>query len=252
MTKTILPYRIALALLALGPTLGHSQQINLLTEESYPFQFTENKKLAGMAVEVVAEMFKRAEVPFSQEVLSWQAAYDRVQLYPNTCLYSAARTEDRERLFKWIGPIVQNKWAVFAKKGFKGSVSKPDDLREYRIGVLQGDAKERYLKNLAVPFRVAHSDDAAIPTKLTLNRTEPGKVDLWVTGYYSGVNFAGKSSVKDVVPVWVFEQSDNYLACYFGISKSLTDKLGVALASMKRDGTYDVIVGRYEAKGRAK
>jgi len=248
------PYRIALlAAMALAvPAAAMAQTINLLTEDAYPFQYLDNKQLTGMAVEVVTETFKRAGVAHKDEVLSWKDAYDRAQVYPNTCIYSTARTENREKAFKWIGPIVENKWAAFAKKGFTGKLSKPEDFAQYRVGVLQGDAKERYLKDLRVTFRVPESDDAKNPSKLTLNRTEPDKIDLWITGYYTGAHVAAKTGVKDIFPVWVFQSSENYLACNLSLPEATADKLQKALDAMKRDGAHAAIVARYEARIKAK
>lgn len=247
------PSRIALivAICATAPGVAVAQTVNLLTEDAYPFQYMENKQLAGMAVEVVNEVFKRAGVAHKDELMVWKDAYDRVQMYPNTCIYSTARTENREKLFKWIGPIVDNKWAAFAKKGFKGSLSRAEDFNQYRVGVLKGDAKERYLKDLAVTFRVPEADDAANPPKLTLNRTAPDKIDLWVTGYYTGAHVAAKSGVTDIFPVWVFKTSENYLACKPSLPQATLDKLQQALDAMKRDGTHAAIVARYEAMTKA-
>ncbi len=247
------PYRIALlvAMLSSVQTIAIAQTINLLTEDAYPFQYLDNKQLTGMAVDVVNEVFKRAGVARKDEILSWKDAYDRAQVYPNTCVYSTARTENREKVFKWIGPIVENKWAAFAKKGFKGTLSRPEDFAQYRVGVLQGDAKERYLKDLRVTFRVAEPDDAKNPPKLTLNRTEPDKIDLWITGYYTGAHVAAKTGVKGVVPVWVFQSSENYLACNLSLPQATADKLQGAIDAMKRDGTHAAIVARYEAKVKA-
>ncbi|MDK9704674.1 MAG: transporter substrate-binding domain-containing protein [Sulfuritalea sp.] len=247
------PYRIALLIAALASTLeiAAAQTINLLTEDAFPFQYLEDKKLTGMAVEVVNEAFKRAGIAHKDEILSWKDAYDRTQIYPNTCVYSTARTENREVVFKWIGPIVENKWAAFAKKGFKGTLSRPEDLAQYRVGVLQGDAKERYLKDLRITFRVPEADDARNPSKLTLNRMEPDKIDLWITGYYSGAHIAAKTGVKDVVPVWVFQSSENYLACNLSLPEATVGKLQKALDAMKRDGSHKAILSRYEAKIKA-
>jgi len=235
-------------MLAAVPVVTLAQTLTLLTEDAYPFQQMENQQLAGMAVDVVNEVFKRAGVAHKDELLLWKDAYDRAQMYPDTCIYSTARTESREKLFKWIGPIVSNKWAAFAMKGFKGRLARADDFNQYRVGVLKGDVKERYLKDLAVPFRVPEADDAANPRKLTLNRTEPDRIDLWVTGYYSGAHVAAEAGVKDVYPVWVFRTSENYLACQRSLPQATVEKLQRALDTMKHDGTHAAIIARYEVK----
>ena len=84
------PLRIALcaALCSPAPVAAVAQTINLLTEDAYPFQYLEDKKLTGMAAEVVNEVFKRAGIVHKDEMLSWKDAYDRAQVYPNTCVYS--------------------------------------------------------------------------------------------------------------------------------------------------------------------
>ncbi len=235
------------ACIAALPLVGAAQSLTFVTEEAFPFQYLEQQRLTGMAVEVVNEMVKRAQVNRKDELLSWKDAYDRAQLQSNTCIYSTARTESRERLFKWVGPIVENKWAAFAKKGFAGSLTKPEDFRQYRVGVLQGDAKERYLRDLAAPYRFPVADDAANPPKLTLDRKAPDKIDLWITGYYGGKHVAAKTGVTDLAPVWVFQTSPNYLACNPGVATGVVEKLQAALDGMKRDGTHAAIVARYDA-----
>lgn len=238
---------ILFSLCTLAAAAGVSAQtIQLVTEDAYPFQYLENRQLTGMAAEIVAETFKRAGIAHNDEMLSWKDAYDRAQLYPNTCIYSTARTENRERLFKWIGPIVENKWAAFAKQGFTGKLEKPTDFKAYRVGVLKGDAKERYLQDIAVTFRSPETDDAANARKLTLDRMAPDKIDLWVTGYYTGLHAARKIGVTDIGPVWVFQTSQNYLACHKGVAADTVGKLQAALEAMKQDGSHAAIVARYE------
>jgi polar amino acid transport system substrate-binding protein len=230
----------------MATTHAIADTIQLVTEDAYPFQYIENRQLTGMAADIVGEMFKRAGIAHNDEMLSWKDAYDRARLYPNTCVYSTARTDNRERLFKWVGPIVENKWAAFAKKGFTDKLAKPADFKAYRVGVLKGDAKERYLQDIPVTFRSAETDDAANARKLTLDRTAPDKIDLWVTGYYTGLHVAKKIGVTDIAPIWVFQTSQNYLACHSGTSAEAIQKLQAALDVMKQDGSQAAIVARYE------
>lgn len=250
--KNINRFVLSLGLLVSCSFSVSAQTLTLLTEDAFPFQYVEKEKLVGMAVDVVNEMFKRAGVAHKDELLSWDKAYDRAQMYPNTCIYSTARTENRENSFKWIGPIVENKWAAFAKKGFAGVIKGPDDFSKYRIGVLKNDAKDRFLKDLAIPFRVQANDDSTNPPKLSLSRTEADKIDLWITGYYTGPHIAAKVGVKDIVPVLVFQTSPNYLACRSNIANQTLDKLQHALDAMKRDGSYNAIVGKYETLVKAR
>ena len=50
------------AIAALADGAASAQSLRLVTEDSYPFQYLENKQLTGMAVEVDTEMTKRAGI----------------------------------------------------------------------------------------------------------------------------------------------------------------------------------------------
>jgi polar amino acid transport system substrate-binding protein len=249
------PLRVALlaAICSTAPAAAVAQTINLLTEEAYPFQYLDNKQLTGMAAEVVTEIFKRAGIAHKDEMLTWKDAYDRAQVYPNTCIYSTARTENRAKAVQvdradrgeQVGGLCQGRASRARWRALTTSSS-------IALASLQGDAKERYLKDLAGHLpRSAEPDDATNPSKLTLNRTEPDKIDLWVTGYYTGAHIAAKTGVRDIYPVWVFETSENYLACQQSLPQATADKLQKALDAMKRDGTHAKIVARYEARIKA-
>jgi polar amino acid transport system substrate-binding protein len=249
---SIPPARSILALLAFLPLGVAAQTVTLLTEEAYPFQYLEDQRLTGAAVEVVGEMFRRAGLGHKDELLPWNEAYRRALASPLTCVYSTARTKDREGQFKWVGPIVVNKWAFFARKGFADPIGRPTDLKQYRIGVLKADAKERYLDGLGVLSISSETDDAANPPRLTLDRNEPDKIDLWVTGYYAGAYIAAKAGVTGVVPVRVFHTSQNYLACHPSVPEVELGKMQAALDAMKRDGTHGKIVAKYVARLKVK
>lgn len=73
-----------------------------------------------------------------------------------------------------------------------------------------------------------------------------------ITGYDTGAHVAAKTGVKDIYPVWVFQSSENYLACNLSLPEATADKLQKALDAMKRDGAHAAIVARYEARVKAK
>ena len=101
---------VAAIVLMFSVHAAHAQLITFLTEESPPFNFSQGGKPAGLATDVVNEMIKRAGISPRFEILAWDPAYRRAQADKDTCLYSTARIENRERLFGWIGPIA----AIFA------------------------------------------------------------------------------------------------------------------------------------------
>jgi len=225
-----------------------SLALTLLTEENPPLNYTENGKLTGMATEVVAEMAKRAGISVKTEVTEWKTAYGRAQSERDTCLYATSRLENRERIFTWVGPIAISRWVLFAKAGFTPHIGSLADARPFRIGGVTYDAKTEYLKQNGVTNIFEVADDKINPGKLTLDRKELGRIDLWITNASRARLVAAQAGVKDIKPVYAVREDESYLACSPRTAANTIKALTSALESIKKDGTYKKIVERYENK----
>ena len=235
---------LAGSLLAAQPALA----LKLLTEENPPLNYTENKKLTGMGTEVVQEMGKRAKIKLDFEVMPWNKAYEKAQADKETCLYSTARLENRENAFKWVGPIAINKWGLYALDGFKPKIASLKDARPYRIGGVERDAKTEFLKQQGVTNIVEEKSNSLNPPKLTLNRKEGQKIDLWITSIADAKRVATQAKVPSVKLVLRVREEESYLACSPRTAPATLKALEGALASMKKDGSYDKIVKSYESR----
>jgi polar amino acid transport system substrate-binding protein len=154
--------RLFAAVAAVAVTgMASAQSARLVTEESFPFQHLESRKLKGMAADVVSEMPQRARIAVEHELMSWKDAYERAQRARNTSVYSTTRLENCEKLFKWVGPIVENRWAAFGTLGMKQKPATLAELRYVRVGVLEGDAKATKL--MAAPSRRPSTRSATTP-----------------------------------------------------------------------------------------
>lgn len=240
-----MPCLILLAALCAAPA---AHALDVVTEENPPFNFTDNGKLSGLSTEVVVEIGRRARVPLTFSVLPWPQAYDRAQTKSNTCLYSTARLENRERLFKWVGPLAQNSWALFAKKDFKDPVKSLADARPYRIGGVTNDAKIMWLRENAVTNVVTVDEDRQVPPLLTLDRKKNGGVDLWVTGLYAQKAAARAAGVDDIKLVLKLRDEPLWLACGPSVAGATVKAMNDALESMKKDGSLGRIVEAYDKR----
>ncbi|HET9405475.1 MAG TPA: transporter substrate-binding domain-containing protein [Burkholderiales bacterium] len=231
-------------LLASQPALA----LKLLTEENPPLNYTENKKLTGMATEVVQEMGRRANMKLDFEVMAWEKAYEKAQADKETCLYSTARLSNRENAFKWVGPIAVNKWGLYALSGFKPAIKSLKDVRPYRVGGVERDAKTEFLKQQGVTNITEERDDKLNPAKLTLNRKEAQKIDLWITSVASARKVAAQAKVPGVKLVYVVREAESYLACSPRTAAATLKSLAGALDGMKKDGSYQKIMKAYESQ----
>lgn len=220
--------------------------LKLLTEENPPLNYTENKKLTGMATEVVQEMGKRAKINLETEVMAWDKAYGQAQADKETCIYSTARLPNRENAFKWVGPIAVNRWGLYALGGFIPTINSLKDARPYRVGGVARDAKTEFLKQSGVTNIFEEKDDKLNPPKLTLNRKEPQKIDLWITSLSGAKQVAAQAKVPNVKLVYAVNEAESYLACSPRTSAATLKALAEALDGMKKDGSYDKIMKAWE------
>lgn len=235
---------LAAVLAAPQPALA----LKLLTEENPPLNYTENQKLTGMATEVVQEMGKRAKIKLDFQVMTWGNAYEKAQDDKETCLYSTARLPNRENAFKWVGPIAVNKWGLFALGGFKPEIKSLNDAKPYRIGGVARDAKTEFLKQGGVTNIFEVKDDRLNPAKLTLDRKEAQKIDLWITSAATAKRVAERAKVPGVKLVYLVREEESFLACSPRTAPATLKALADALDSMKKDGSYGKIVKAYESR----
>jgi len=222
--------------------------LTLLTEENPPFNYMANGKLTGLVTELVLDAAKRANVPYTIELLPWNRAYMRAQAEKDTCLFATARLDSREKLFNWVGPLANNLWAVYGRGNFAGSVRVLTDLKPYRIGGVVNDAKVEYLKENGVTNIKQALDDRMNPPRLLLPAEDPNHIDLWVTGYYGERDLARAAKVSDIKLVFIVREIPLYLACSPLTAPRVVKALSEALEKMRTDGVLAEVAATYEKK----
>ena len=216
---------------------------SIMTEEYPPFNYTEDGKLTGLSSEVMFELISRLGHPNNIKVLPWSRGYKLIQDKDGMILFSMTRTEQREDMFKWVGPVAPNKWVFFAKKGSGLSINSLADAKKVKkIGTYKDDAAESFLKQEGFANIESVVDDLANVKKLAA-----GRIDLWIVGQLQGV-FKAKSVTGDASTFEkVFDVKETQL--YIAFSKSTPDavikKWQAELDRMKADGTYDAIMKKY-------
>jgi polar amino acid transport system substrate-binding protein len=137
-----------LTFLALTPAPAHAGwEISYLTEEYYPFNYTEDGDLKGISVNLLRLIWKELGQPDQPiQVMPWARAYDRVCNVSNTVLFSMARTSQRENLFRWAGPIATVRFVLVARKSSRIVLDDLDKAEGYRIGTLRDDITDALLQ----------------------------------------------------------------------------------------------------------
>lgn len=219
----------------------------LLTENFPPYNMAKNGKnfaqdenINGIAVDIVREMFKRADITYSLTLrFPWERIYKLALEKPGYGVFVMARLPDREKLFKWVGPIGPDDWIMLAKADSKISLETLEDARKYKIGAYKGDAiAETLAKQGLKPIVVLRDQDNA--KKLT-----SGQIDLWATGDPAGRYLARQDGVTGLKTVLRFNSAELYLALNKNVPDETVAKLQAALDKLRKEGVVDEIMARY-------
>ncbi|GGY02676.1 substrate-binding periplasmic protein [Paludibacterium paludis] len=213
--------------------------LRLLTEEYPPFNMTEAGKAGGLSTEIVRELMKRAGVKSTVEVMPWIRAFNLAVLEPRTCVYSTTRTDSRGPLFKWVGPLVENPWVLYARAGSAHAVTGLEGARPYKIGGYGGDAVSQFLVERGFEVDLTHTDVQNI------RKLQAGRIDFWATGKYLGAYLVAREKATGLSPVLTFNSTFMYLACHRSLPDSQVRDLNGILHAMQKDGTLARINAKY-------
>jgi polar amino acid transport system substrate-binding protein len=219
----------------------------LLTENFPPYNMAKNGKnfaqdenINGIAVDIVREIFKRAEINYSLTLrFPWERIYKLALEKPGYGVFVMARLPDREKLFKWVGPIGPDDWIMLAKADSKITLESLDQARKYKIGAYKGDAiAETLTKQGLAPIMVLRDQDNA-------KKLVHGQIDLWATGDPAGRYLARQDGVTGLKTVLRFNSAELYLALNKNVPDEVVAKLQAALDQLRKEGVVDDIMARY-------
>ena len=78
-------------------------------------------------------------------VYPWKRAYNFALTKKNNAVFSMIRSQKRENLFKWVGPIAEKRFSFYARKDFNFKINSFEDLRAFSVGVQRGSFAEDFL-----------------------------------------------------------------------------------------------------------
>ena len=226
--------------------------ILVMTEDLPPFNFEEGSQITGISTEVVRHIFQQGGFKMTQgdiQLYPWARAYHDVKHFPNTALFSMARTAEREDLFLWVGPLLNVTIGVVAKKDRNIDIRSIDDFKNYRIGTVRDGAPEQLLIKAGVPLE--NLDRLALPEQ-NIRKLCSGRIDLFVfnvqTIQYKMVKLGIDPS--DYETVYLLKTPSLYLALHKGTAPEIVEKLQKSLDGMKRPDKngvvlFDKIVDKY-------
>jgi polar amino acid transport system substrate-binding protein len=231
---------LAVCILVANAQADSFPSVRLLTEDDPPFNLVDaSGHIGGVSTEMVREIFKRAAIPYSLELKPWARVYNMALSDKTACLYSTTRSKERENLFQWVGPLLENPWALYGGPLSPKKIHSLEDARAFTIGGYIDDAVAQYLIDRGFSVELA-ADDLSNVRKLAV-----GHIDFWATGIYHGRYMTTRENMPQLRPVLIYSSSVLYLACNRAMPDAQIQRLNQALDSMQHDGFMARVRKRY-------
>lgn len=234
----------SLIALALAGSFLCAQPLTIYTEISPPDQYLDpNGELAGFGHDIVREIQRRTGNTDPIEVVPWIRGYKAIQERPNVVLFSMARSEERDSLFKWVGPLRETAYSFYARADSKSVLKSLEDARGLKwIGVYKEDARDQYLTKQGFT-----NLDRSIDSQVILKKLMAGRIDCMVETA-DGIGDLAKAvgfKREDVREVFSFLKVQIYIAFSKAAPTATVKAWSRALQAMKRDGSFERIHRRY-------
>ncbi|WP_108096008.1 ABC transporter substrate-binding protein [Pseudomonas sp. GV071] len=227
---------IALPALAFAEPQNTLGKLRVLTEHSPPGEYQEpSGRVTGPTAEMVRELMRRAGETAEIEMHPWKRGYDYALSSQQVALFETTRTREREKLFKWVGPIKRISRGLYT---LEENAQPLDNLEQARsstgICAYNGDSSADML--LQNGF-----DNLSLPTlpEQCLSMLLHKRVEMWATSDIEKDAFLATVGLPPVTIKRVLELDirELYIAFSLATPDSTIQRWQRVLDEMKRDGT---------------
>lgn len=239
--------------MAATPPLIFAQSVDdivFMTENYPPFNFEEDGRLQGISTDLMVLILKNLDSKQTREdirLLPWARGYRLTLNQKNTSLFATTRTAEREKLFKWVGPITTTSIGLLARKERKIKINSLADIKKYRVGVVRSDIGEQLLVNAGIPLQNLDRVGGTDATLTSITKLNKGRIDVW--SYETNVAKwevkAKGFKVDEYETVYVLKEGELYFAFHKDTPEGLLQQLQDALDVLKAQGAHQKIIDKY-------
>jgi polar amino acid transport system substrate-binding protein len=227
--------------IALAPLASSAESLTVLTGPIEPYAIEKGDR-PGAAVEVLAEVAKRADVQLNFKFEPWARAQADAQSGKEVAILPLTRTPERESKYVWIIPLLSDQIYLNAVHNDL-EITSLDKAQGLTVATLRGTPQEDALRKAGVA-KIELTMDEDTGAKML----KAGRVDAWyargmVAAFTYAKNGGDPATLRRGAGT---ETAPMFLGASLDFPKQLAVKLSNALDSMKADGSYDRILKSYK------
>lgn len=238
-------YRIAIGLTF--ATTGLAAPSVIYLEENFPpYSYLEQEKPSGYCVALMTELKQRLGWTTPIELVPWQRAERAARSDASVLVASMVRNNEREKHFLWLARLFGQSIEIYRlRNSTSPKVTSYDELKNYRIGTLQGSASLSALRTHGFPEAQI---EAVNSFQLNINKLRANRIDYMtmsppVLRYIVGSKLVVESefdSVLTLVPTRSF-----YLVANPAFPEPYQQAIERVMAELNKDGTIEKLSGQY-------
>ncbi|WP_238340407.1 transporter substrate-binding domain-containing protein [Pseudomonas sp. SWRI92] len=235
----------ALLCLMLGSATA-AEPYQVVTEEWAPYNYVENNQLTGMTTEIVRAIMTLTGDDFEISLQPSMRATQILKNRPKTIMYSLFRTPEREPLYKWVGPIVEESIHAYQLSDSPPINSLEQLLRAPQVTTRHAGLVPQMLQSLGFN----NLDKSATESKLLYRMLLAGRTNIIVGDTAAGVAYYSRQlsiapGTLRKIPIELYRSS-----LYIAFSTDSDDELIAAwtraLEKLRQSGELARIQRRYE------
>ena len=219
----------------------------MITEEWAPYNYRENDRLTGMATEIVRAIMALTGDDFEITLLPSMRTTRTLQSQPRTIMYSLFRTREREPLYKWVGPILEESIHPYQRADTAQPIDTLEQLLQApRVTPRHAGLVPDVLQSLGFTnLDRSAAESYQLYRMLLAGRTEviAGDTDAGVAYYCRQLNIA--TDALRQIPVELY-RSSLYIAFSRDSDDALVSAWADALEQLRLSGELARIQRRYE------
>jgi len=249
-TKKVLACLLIVSVfLAMTASVVCADTLVLAAADTWPTAYLVDGRPTGMLVDLVNEAFRRTGHSVEIKLMPWARCLKDAETGEVDGVFSSFKLPERERFLAFSKEALTIQVIAFfarseSTQSFDGDLAA---LRDVRIGVITGTSYGE-LFDAAVRNGVLRNVEQTNSIESNLKKLVLGRVDLVPSYRYVALDTAKRlqllAQIREMSPP--LDSVPTYLA--FTKVRNLSkrsEEFDAAMASMKKDGTYDHIIGRY-------
>ncbi len=226
---------------------AQKNKLRIITEQFPPYNYMKNGKIDGFSTELINIIMTKLNLSYDIEMLPGSRAHMEFDKGSRILYYSLYRTKEREKLYKWIGPISKAEDAIyfFKKKGRKLNINIMEDAK--KVGMVSCTNAGLFYNTL---MKLGFKNLDRSPNQITcIKKVLDGKTDLYLYTTVLGTKYGLK---KANLPIDALERTNVklidvplYIACSKDIPDAVIQKWQQALDTIKASGQFDRLYKKY-------